>query len=1224
MNRVSSTLSKHFIKLFLLLFLLSHVVKAQEQTRSVIPPSPNAEAFAKYGNTPVSTYTGVADISIPIYEIKVRDITVPISLSYHASGIKVGEEASRVGLGWVLNAGGLISRNIVNLDDFAQTPQAFLSSTNVSGPIPLGPRNSPTDWTIFGTWYKYRDEAGNLQNLDLTQYINAQYDFEPDQYNYNFLGNAGKFVLDKYKNVLLEKQAKVRIVAASDGSSWEVTTQDGFVYRFADFEYFVDYDNTGGAKQKSAWYLTRITSPQNEQVDFHYNETASQYIITEGSYYDRIVPMILSCPGFACRAQHDIHELNRGKYYSNIALESITWSEGKVKFNIADDRQDITGERRISSVEIYKQNASAPYEEIVLSHDYFISSAAGGNSEFTSIHPNQVTKRLKLTGVTRRSLPVKEGDQPLEHKFSYYEDVQLPPKNSFARDHWGYFNGRFANTSLLPSYQPVVGSSNITSLIGVMGTEKDPSPDHVQAFSLKTITYPTKGSTTFYYGANEFEVSSSSTDQSEEPESYSESTHFLYNTSNKGVVQSTLFDLTNEYENDQHYTVPVTLDAAFRTSGTLCGNISGFLDVYFELYTENNLFISRVTPDITPCTPPNENACIKCNNSIVFEYKNTYNLKPGKYYWKAFMGASENQIVTISAIYTWLVDARKQPQSAYAADGSIIKYRTGPGLRISRIEDYDLESSQKVNVRKFSYGYKDDTNNDGVFESHSYGRRMVKPAYSYFNVARELDQDYTACYQCIQLVRDSGHPLANYNGNVIGYDKVIEYSGESGENGYTVYEYENVENAYRAHNYPVGLTGEYTNQLIPVRPPYTMTLENSKNGSLIRQTQFTPADQKVMMQENRFEPMNRTVMYGLESRSIDADAGMGTGYIFLLPYESVNSSFDYLAESTTTYYSQNSAPIRVARTRYAYENLAHLQLTRKTKDETNGRSTTTTYKYPADYSDAESNSVISLMKGDKFMHSLPVETTLLDVSSDGTQKIVHRDFTVYDNFGGLILPKEKYQLETNVSVLPADIPPYTPSGTINNQLYKKLFTLDYNSSGNIKKMQKTTDIPVAYLWGYSQTLPIAEIKNALAEDCYFTSFEEDGEVFTGTSGENQARTGEKVLPASTFTFPSIYAPNQANTRMSYWYWQNGKWNFSGIVAFQRTISTAGTKLDEVRAFPLGSQMSTFTHIPSTGISSQTDPNNITTFYQYDDLRRLKIVRDTDKKILKAYEYNYKQ
>ena len=85
--------------------------------KNVIPPSPNSSSLGKYGDWPVSLYTGVPDISVPIYELKGRSLSVPISISYHAAGNKVGEVASWVGLGWNLNVGGMISRSIKGLPD---------------------------------------------------------------------------------------------------------------------------------------------------------------------------------------------------------------------------------------------------------------------------------------------------------------------------------------------------------------------------------------------------------------------------------------------------------------------------------------------------------------------------------------------------------------------------------------------------------------------------------------------------------------------------------------------------------------------------------------------------------------------------------------------------------------------------------------------------------------------------------------------------------------------------------------------------------------------------------------------------------------------------------------------------------------------------------------------------------------------------------------------------
>lgn len=83
-------------------------------------PPPQAYSFAQYADMPVSLYTGTPSIDIPLYTIQVGGYSFPISLSYHASGIKVSQEASWVGLGWNLNAGGNISRTIRGMDDLTR------------------------------------------------------------------------------------------------------------------------------------------------------------------------------------------------------------------------------------------------------------------------------------------------------------------------------------------------------------------------------------------------------------------------------------------------------------------------------------------------------------------------------------------------------------------------------------------------------------------------------------------------------------------------------------------------------------------------------------------------------------------------------------------------------------------------------------------------------------------------------------------------------------------------------------------------------------------------------------------------------------------------------------------------------------------------------------------------------------------------------------------------
>ena len=101
-----------------------------------IPVSPTAGSLITFADYPVSYYSGVPNVSIPLYEIEIDNYKLPISLSYHASGIKLSQEASWVGLGWALNTGGIISRTIKCYDDFLEYPQP-------AGSVKYGYYNGP-------------------------------------------------------------------------------------------------------------------------------------------------------------------------------------------------------------------------------------------------------------------------------------------------------------------------------------------------------------------------------------------------------------------------------------------------------------------------------------------------------------------------------------------------------------------------------------------------------------------------------------------------------------------------------------------------------------------------------------------------------------------------------------------------------------------------------------------------------------------------------------------------------------------------------------------------------------------------------------------------------------------------------------------------------------------------------------------------------------------------
>lgn len=96
--------------LWLALLFCSLQLQAQtESIQRVNIKSPEVAAFTKVGEVPVSFYTGVPQISIPIYEVKCGKLRLPITLDYQATAIQVNQESTWVGLNSLLNAGGVVT-----------------------------------------------------------------------------------------------------------------------------------------------------------------------------------------------------------------------------------------------------------------------------------------------------------------------------------------------------------------------------------------------------------------------------------------------------------------------------------------------------------------------------------------------------------------------------------------------------------------------------------------------------------------------------------------------------------------------------------------------------------------------------------------------------------------------------------------------------------------------------------------------------------------------------------------------------------------------------------------------------------------------------------------------------------------------------------------------------------------------------------------------------------
>src|SRR5213594_3560543 len=192
--------------------LVSTSLHSQTGSSRVTVPSPTVASLGRYGDIPVSFYTGVPDISIPLFTVKGRTLELPITLRYHASGIRVEDIASWVGLGWTLEAGGVITRTVRGTVDEKAT--GYYRTGNV--------------WYNNANW-------PTIQDVNTLESIRArQVDGDPDRFFFSFAGRSGQFVIGpvdasgtiEYRAIPSQKLRIVPSFGTYDINSWEITTED--------------------------------------------------------------------------------------------------------------------------------------------------------------------------------------------------------------------------------------------------------------------------------------------------------------------------------------------------------------------------------------------------------------------------------------------------------------------------------------------------------------------------------------------------------------------------------------------------------------------------------------------------------------------------------------------------------------------------------------------------------------------------------------------------------------------------------------------------------------------------------------------------------------------------------------------------------------------------------------------------------------------------------------
>ncbi|NMM48533.1 SH2 domain-containing protein [Marinigracilibium pacificum] len=481
----------------------------------VIPPAPESSNLGRYGESAVNMHTGTPEISIPLYTVKSGNIKFPIELKYNANGIKVSDIGSRVGMGWTLNASGVITRSV------------------------RGGR-----WDEY--YYRYACPNGDYDKGDceVTGYLTQQNSFcdrygdsdnIPDAFYYNFPGYTGSFTIIRDHDFLLTPYYNFKIKYTYGNGfydfgfenndvigKFDITDDSGLIYTFDQLEEIIatsgndvqfdeaQYDlygrNNNIKTYSSSFFMSQINDPiSRKKVSFKYLtlSNAIRYTSMHYTYYrgnDDTPGTLKTC----FTGQSGEKNPAKGVTYVQHSklIQEIVYDNGKVKFHYGQNRLDLDGDKELSRIEIFDPN-SIPIKSFEFIYEY---TNATNSSDFTS-------KRMYLMELKEYD---SKGNFIKSHKFKYHDKEILPDRESSkAQDLFGYYNGKISNHTMKPTiyYYPDEQEEILTvfkknNYLGteykVLGSNRSTSFNFIKAGTIKEITYPTGGSTQFEFEPHTF------------------------------------------------------------------------------------------------------------------------------------------------------------------------------------------------------------------------------------------------------------------------------------------------------------------------------------------------------------------------------------------------------------------------------------------------------------------------------------------------------------------------------------------------------------------------------------------------------------------------------------------------------------------------------------------------------------------------------------------------
>ncbi len=456
---------------------------------SVIPPPPQAAAITRYASYPVSHTTGLPEISVPLYEIDLGGYNLPISISYHASGARPDDMPGYVGSGWILNAGGAVTRTILG------KPDREMTHSTIELPC--------YDNDFIGNMIEELQKTGKGPGLAYIPSIvgeDTSCDTESDRYSFNVAGKSGVFRYSHAdKEYVVLNNSNWIVESIVPGPRFRIVTNDQVEYEFDEEERSGPNASDTEPAYAAAWYVTRIGTPYGD-ITFKY-----------GSGYSLTVRRtnVQATAGLRLELEEQSAHIGQNKYvyvynnrkrvdssvqfytYQQRPLESIEWQGGKITFEYDEGHPYVTL-KRLTGMKVYDSAGNLR------------KSVEFDNTDNWPTNDSRSGRRL-LKKVTDSESGI--------WTFDYYKPTGMPEwstnptPNCLAQhtDLWGYLNTfkYSAMDDVFTEKQSKWLQEAAPETSWHIGTrDRSPSLEHTKAGILNKITFPTGASISYTYELN--------------------------------------------------------------------------------------------------------------------------------------------------------------------------------------------------------------------------------------------------------------------------------------------------------------------------------------------------------------------------------------------------------------------------------------------------------------------------------------------------------------------------------------------------------------------------------------------------------------------------------------------------------------------------------------------------------------------------------------------------